>query len=889
VKDIQFAIQVAMPSEITEEDIIASLEDGYQFRDQYFPELKEDEIGPFDLKRPTAEDLSHEPQLFIDVPETASRVVFGEKGARWLLSALATVSCHPGDIIRNIIVSENPTFWLKYGILTCRFYRKGDWENIIIDTRLPVSTNSSDEGKTDEVSKTILQNKIHPLFSRAFDYDEHWVALIEKAYAKMKGGYGFLCEDANKVDSHFIKRYMTALLELTGGSVFSIDLHSKEVAKFKSAQKLGTFDTLWARLEKYLEEYSLVSLMVCQQGEDFSKDLESGILRNHSYTIVNCKTLSSLKFVKIKCPWTDGEWKGDWSNNSDKWTAHADIENALMDDPSIEFNREANDGMFWMLWEDLLTVFDTMFVCRLFGDNYNQYLIQGEWTKHTAGGEHKLQKQARKGTSSKSKSNTESKFGTSIIENCASYNPNKHKYTHTLVDTDYKWFNNPQFLISCNSKTSLYISLTRDSVQVDDAKALGFVMAKVRGNRHDRLWELTAESAHVYSSQREFPAVSDDNDLREACIGNIGIDKGFTYVLIPTIRTPRVDGDFTLRIFSEKPLNVRSVPKTLKYTFESKRDRWSYSTRKDTAGGPLRLTGSKQGRNNPKWCHNPQYLIKLQDTDSGRRTTIRIVLQRKVSKGGSSGGKTENIGLVCCEAKSDADGKRLFVEDGWCATSDYSSKLFASLYLPRLSSNIGIAQNGILAVPTLAASGHEGSYSMHIFSDNPIDISRVTSSEKQYTTVLSGEWRGSQAGGCHLNPDWRRNPVYQLALINTNENEEVEEAKVRVTLSRPTKEWAKQAKTDRVGCMIGFYILEGSTMSREESRIYHAGKLWEGTSFVPMNEVSTPDDFYLEHIISDDDVYNIVPCTYSPNKLGPFAITVTCDKEFVLTKKRSGK
>ena len=131
-----------------------------------------------------------------------------------------------------------------------------------------------------------------------------------------------------------------------------------------------------------------------------------------------------------------------------------------------------------------------------------------------------------------------------------------------------------------------------------------------------------------------------------------------------------------------------------------------------------------------------------------------------------------------------------FCGDQYAITSDYSSKMHGSLLLRNLSNKIGIAQNGILVTPTLSSPGHEGIYRLHVYSSNPVETKRIPSKR---SITLSGEWKHNHAGGCHLNEDWKRNPKYTFHLLkkNTENDDEPDEARVRITLSRPTKEWAK--------------------------------------------------------------------------------------------------
>ena len=134
---------------------------------------------------------------------------------------------------------------------------------------------------------------------------------------------------------------------------------------------------------------------------------------------------------------------------------------------------------------------------------------------------------------------------------------------------------------------------------------------------------------------------------------------------------------------------------------------------------------------------------------------------------------------------------------------------------------------------------------------------------------------------------WKRNPKFALRLKkgSTSENgEEAPAARVSIEVTRPEKEWNGKCKKDQVGCMMGFYVFQGSTPTLDQQAIYHEGKAWQNTAFVPMHKVATPRNFYLEPIEGDDDVYTIVCATFKPAVHGSFHITVKCDQPFRFSK-----
>ena len=133
---------------------------------------------------------------------------------------------------------------------------------------------------------------------------------------------------------------------------------------------------------------------------------------------------------------------------------------------------------------------------------------------------------------------------------------------------------------------------------------------------------------------------------------------------------------------------------------------------------------------------------------------------------------------------------------------------------------------------------------------------------------------------------WKRNPkfAFRLKKGSTTDGEEPPAARVSIEVTRADKEWNGKCKKDQVGCMMGFYVFQGSNLQLGQQAIYHEGKAWSSTAFVPMHRVATPKNFYLEPIDGDDDVYTIVCATFNPGVHGSFHITVKCDQPFRFSK-----
>ncbi|XP_040207252.1 calpain-14 isoform X1 [Rana temporaria] len=330
-----------------------SLKNKQLFVDDAFPaELSS--IGSGDLlrklppcvewKRP--QELVKNPQFFF---HDASRFDLhqGLTENCWFLAALASVTFHK-DIFTNV-VPRSQSFDKNYaGIFHFRFWRFGEWVDVVVDDRLPVNK----DGKH--------------LFVSSSRKNLFWGPLLEKAYAKLCGSY----EDLQ------IGQVSEALVDFTGGVNMTIKLEQAPV-------------DLWQIMVR--AAYS-GSLMGCQTKAGPERVLENGLVAGHAYTVtgirkVTCKS-GTENLVRLRNPWGKIEWKGNWSDNSSKWDQLSLKERLLL-------RKTRENGEFWMSIEDFETQFVELVICKLTPDlmsheNGKEWTLSmqtGKWVAgSTAGG-----------------------------------------------------------------------------------------------------------------------------------------------------------------------------------------------------------------------------------------------------------------------------------------------------------------------------------------------------------------------------------------------------------------------------------------------------------------------------------------------------------------------
>ncbi|CAG9328628.1 unnamed protein product [Blepharisma stoltei] len=269
----------------------------------------------FVWRRATEVYPENELALFLDgvYPDDIRQGALGDCYFLCVLSCLA----EKADRITKLFISKNAH---KNGLYAVQFCVDGEWKEIEIDDYLPCGSATSG-----------------PCFSKASG-NELWVPLLEKAWAKVLGSYERV-ESGNSVD---------AFRDLTGAPT----------------QQYKLDETSWDKISEGTEKGFI---MCAQAGSTKASQrlLESmGLVGAHAYAIIQSAEVETadgkVKLVELRNPWSTLEWKGDWSDHSDKWTP--ELRSAL-------HVTDEDDGTFWMSYEDFMDYFSNLLVCRI-NDDY---------------------------------------------------------------------------------------------------------------------------------------------------------------------------------------------------------------------------------------------------------------------------------------------------------------------------------------------------------------------------------------------------------------------------------------------------------------------------------------------------------------------------------------
>uniref|UniRef100_A0A8C1RIJ5 Calpain 1, (mu/I) large subunit b n=1 Tax=Cyprinus carpio TaxID=7962 RepID=A0A8C1RIJ5_CYPCA len=334
------------------------------------------------------------------------------------------------------------------------------------------------------------------VFVHSAEGNEFWSALLEKAYAKVNGCYEALSGGSTS----------EGFEDFTGGIAESYELSKPPSNMFQIIQKA-------------LEAGALLGCSIdITSAADSEAVTRQKLVKGHAYSLTGATEVNyrgrKEKLVRMRNPWGQVEWTGAWSDSSSEWNSISASERP---------NASAEDGEFWMSFSDFLSHYSRIEICTLTPDAITSDSIKywavsnhdGTWRRgSTAGG-------------------------------CRN-NP-------------YTFWMNPQYVIKLNEEDddpgdnevgcSFVVGLiqkNRRRLRKDgeDMHTIGFAIYEFHGQRNvhlDKNFFLT----HAQKARSETFI-----NLREVCT-RFKLPPG-EYLVVPSTFEANKDGDFCLRVFSEK-------------------------------------------------------------------------------------------------------------------------------------------------------------------------------------------------------------------------------------------------------------------------------------------------------------------------------------------------
>uniref|UniRef100_A0A3Q3XKH3 Uncharacterized protein n=1 Tax=Mola mola TaxID=94237 RepID=A0A3Q3XKH3_MOLML len=337
------------------------------------------------------------------------------------------------------------------------------------------------------------------LFVHSAEGREFWSALLEKAYAKVNGCYESLSGGSTT----------EGFEDFTGGIAENFDLRQPP-------------SNLFQIIKKALEAGALLGCSIdITSAADSEAVTRQKLVKGHAYSLTGASEVNyrgrQEKLVRMRNPWGQVEWTGAWSDGSSEWNyVQGDCPHA-----------NAEDGEFWMSFPDFLRHYSRIEVCTLTPDT-----IEDDSVKHWS----------------------VSKFDGTWRRGSTAGGCRNNPYTFWM---------NPQFVIKLEEEDddpddgeegcSFVVGLIQKNrrklrKQGEDVHTIGFAIYEVRtefqGQREvhlDKNFFLT----HAQTARSETFI-----NLREVS-SRFKLPPG-EYLIVPSTFEPHLNGDFCIRVFSEK-------------------------------------------------------------------------------------------------------------------------------------------------------------------------------------------------------------------------------------------------------------------------------------------------------------------------------------------------
>lgn len=521
--------------------------------------------GDVTWRRP--QEICQSPALFPDNINLA-HAKQGLLGDCWFLCA-CSVLLKNKHLLNKVLPPDQPQWGDgRYrGSFQFHFWQQGHWTEVTVDDRLPCINSAL-------------------CFSRCHSLNAFWVALLEKAYAKLHGSYERLW--AGQVSE--------ALVDLTGGLAERWSLADFESEEEQRPEQ-DSDQVRRRRLDLNLL-YPVKDNCTLSCSTHSSPGGASELGQYHALTVMewlDVKTVSGseVRLLRIRNPWGRCCWGGAWIEGGAGWSSVDSV-------CALDLQAKVAEGEFWLDETEFLSQFDDVTVGYPISEEghlksvytgnllTHSHKLAGRWIKeHSAGGSR---------NSSSYSSNP--KFWLKVCEG--------GEVLVTLLQ-HRKWRNTDKyaqtpFEDSKNTKHQHYQAIALHMWKVE----------KKRFNLSRMLNKPPCASTHCHTYEREVML-------------HRQLEPGY-YLLIPSTYQPGAEARFLIRVFSSSSTSLsalKSPPPPLPLTtdgeWENSYFRGSWVEGR-TAGG---------SRNFPSHWQNPRFPFTVCDepaVTSG--VNVRITLHQ---------------------------------------------------------------------------------------------------------------------------------------------------------------------------------------------------------------------------------------------------------------------
>ena len=244
-------------------------------------------------------------------------IIQGSIGDCYFLSAVGSL-CKFSHYIDRLFLTKERTKEHLYGVF---IFLNATWKLVIIDDFLPYT------GK-----------KFKKFAFSSSGGKELWVALLEKAWAKINGNYAKIGCGGSPTEVFDV---------LTEAYTEQVQIHPY----YK--------DYIWETMINSEKNGYIMTAGTSADIVNLNLD-EVGLSPGHAYTVLGVLEIDTgkeiEKVVHLRNPYGNGEFNGDWSDYSKKWTPELKKKYNLV---------IKDDGDFYMAFDDFLNYYITLGVCKL--------------------------------------------------------------------------------------------------------------------------------------------------------------------------------------------------------------------------------------------------------------------------------------------------------------------------------------------------------------------------------------------------------------------------------------------------------------------------------------------------------------------------------------------
>uniref|UniRef100_A0A8C2RK66 Calpain-3 n=1 Tax=Capra hircus TaxID=9925 RepID=A0A8C2RK66_CAPHI len=448
----------------------------------------------------------------------------GDLGDCWFLAAIACLTLNERLLFR--VIPHDQSFTENYaGIFHFQFWRYGDWVDVVIDDCLPTYNNQL-------------------VFTKSNHRNEFWSALLEKAYAKLHGSYEALkggntteaMEDFTGGVTEFFEikdapRDMYKIMKkaIERGSLMGCSIDDGTNMTYGTSPSGLKMGELIERMVRNMDNSRLRDSDLIPEGcsddrptrtivpVQYETRMACGLVKGHAYSVTGLEEAlykgEKVKLVRLRNPWGQVEWNGSWSDSWKDWSYVDKDEKARLQHQVTE------DGEFWMSYDDFIYHFTKLEICNLTADALESDKLQ-TWTVSVNEGR--------------------------WVRGCSAGG------CRNFPDT---FWTNPQYRLK----------LLEEDDDPDDSEVICSFLFTIGFAIYEVPKEMHGNKQHL---QKDFFLYNASKARSRTYINMREVSERFRlppseYVIVPSTYEPHQEGEFILRVFSEKRNLSEEVENTI--------------------------------------------------------------------------------------------------------------------------------------------------------------------------------------------------------------------------------------------------------------------------------------------------------------------------------------